>query len=78
MRPEIAAILGLIAGPLISALIIAFLPRKRVYNFGYFCGKKASTWLRQKIGKQAEKRIESTLFDFTSGLIDGLKSNNVN
>jgi len=75
---------GLILGALLPvgistvfAMWTAFLKRETTYKWGMAAGKALSLLLGQKIrgGDSYEKnehKIQSTLYDFTSGVIDGM------
>ena len=68
--------LGIFLGGGLPAIIALFLPRKKVYGLGEKLGIMASRLLRQKLGKPSENAIETTVIDFASGLMDGLRKDN--
>ena len=69
-------VLGIFVGGGLPAIIALFLPRKKVYALGEKLGIMASRLLRQKLGKPGENAIETTMIDFASGLMDGLRKDN--
>ena len=61
----------------IPTVIGILLPRKKTYGLGVKIGTLFSKLLREKVGKRVENRIEKTLIDFSEGLYQGLRSDNV-
>ena len=61
----------------VFALWAAFLKRENTYKWGMTVGKSLSLLLGQKIRgggsyEKNEHQIQSTLYDFASGVIDGM------
>ena len=68
--------LGIFIGGGLPAILMLFLPRKKVYGCGEKLGVIASKLLRQKLGKPGENAMETTLVDFMNGLEAGLQKDN--
>lgn len=64
------AVSGFMAG------LTMILKRERTYRWGFGIGKALSPFFGRRLGKKRyedfENRFQSTIYDFSQGLIDGL------